>query len=171
MQTYLSWDKIRALIFYKTARSGADGRYCATGRKVAGSIYEGIIDIYHCLLPADPGVDSTSNRNEYQEYILRGKGCRCLGLTTLPSFHLQNVLKSWSFAFLEPSGRVQPCTGLDRNLFLFAFNILYCASSLWRSFVKRKLERCYKFHGQWFPVVDHLLHMVHFGKMRRNAYL
>jgi len=30
-----------------------------------------------------PGVDSTSNRNEYQEYFLGGKGCRCIGLTTL----------------------------------------------------------------------------------------
>jgi hypothetical protein len=26
-----------------------------------------------------PGVDSASNRNEYQEYFLRGKGGRCLG--------------------------------------------------------------------------------------------
>jgi len=30
------------------------------------------------------GVDSASNRNEYQEYLLGGKGGRCLGLTTLP---------------------------------------------------------------------------------------
>jgi len=27
---------------------------------------------------------STSNRNEYQEYLLGGKGGRCVGLTTLP---------------------------------------------------------------------------------------
>jgi len=30
------------------------------------------------------GVDSASNRNEYQEYFLWRKGGRCLGLTTLP---------------------------------------------------------------------------------------
>jgi len=30
------------------------------------------------------GVDSASNRNKYQEYILEGKGGRCVGLTTLP---------------------------------------------------------------------------------------
>jgi len=30
------------------------------------------------------GVDSASNRNEYQEYFLGGKGGRCVGLTTLP---------------------------------------------------------------------------------------
>jgi hypothetical protein len=30
-------------------------------------------------------VDSASNRNEYQKYFLRGKGGRCVGLTTLQS--------------------------------------------------------------------------------------
>jgi hypothetical protein len=34
----------------------------------------------HC----GPGVDSSSNRNEYQEYFLGGKGDWCIGLTTLP---------------------------------------------------------------------------------------
>jgi len=33
----------------------------------------------HC----GPGVESTSNRNEYQEYFLGGKGGRCVGLTCL----------------------------------------------------------------------------------------
>jgi len=34
-----------------------------------------------------PGVDTASNRNEYQEYIVGDKGGRCVGLTTLqPSF-------------------------------------------------------------------------------------
>jgi len=31
-----------------------------------------------------PGVDSASNRNEYQEYFLGRKVGRCVGLTTLP---------------------------------------------------------------------------------------
>jgi len=30
-----------------------------------------------------PGVDSASNRNEYQEYFLGGNGGRCIGLTNL----------------------------------------------------------------------------------------
>ena len=30
-----------------------------------------------------PGVDSASNRNEYQQYFLGGKGGRCVGLTIL----------------------------------------------------------------------------------------
>jgi len=35
-------------------------------------------------LPCVPGVNSASNRNEYQEYFLGGKGGWCIGLTTLP---------------------------------------------------------------------------------------
>jgi hypothetical protein len=31
-----------------------------------------------------PGLDSASNRNEYQEYFLGDKCGRCLGLTTIP---------------------------------------------------------------------------------------
>ena len=47
-------------------------RHCATSRKVAGSILDGVTDTN---LPALlwPGVDSASNRNEYQEYFLGGK--------------------------------------------------------------------------------------------------
>ena len=38
------------------------------------------------ILPATfgPDVDSTSNRHEYQGYLPRGKGGRCLRMTTLP---------------------------------------------------------------------------------------
>jgi len=47
---------------------------CATNRKVAGSIPAGatgsFIDIKSLRLYYGPGVDSASNRNEYQEYFL-----------------------------------------------------------------------------------------------------
>jgi hypothetical protein len=45
-------------------------RYCATNRKVAGSIADGVIGIFHCHNPSGTGVDSASNRNEYQEHFL-----------------------------------------------------------------------------------------------------
>ena len=52
-------------------------RCCATNRKVAGSIPAGVIgffmDIKSFRSHYGPGVDSASNRNEYQEYILGGK--------------------------------------------------------------------------------------------------
>jgi hypothetical protein len=48
-------------------------RYCATSRKVAGSIPDTVI-----------GVESAANRNEYQRYLKKGNGDLCVGLTTLP---------------------------------------------------------------------------------------
>jgi len=49
-------------------------RYCATNRKVAGSIPAGVrgffIDIKSFRSHYGPGVVSTSNTNEYQEYFL-----------------------------------------------------------------------------------------------------
>jgi len=52
-------------------------RCCATIRKVAGSIPAGVggffIDINSFRSHCGPGVDSASNRNEYQEYLLRVK--------------------------------------------------------------------------------------------------
>jgi len=62
------------------------------------------------LSHSGPGVDSASNRNEYQEYFLVGKGGRCVGLTTLP-IHVPNVLKSESLNLLESWGTVQACNG------------------------------------------------------------
>ena len=43
-------------------------RCCATNRKVAGSIPDGINEFFRSHY--GPGVDSASNRNEYQEYFL-----------------------------------------------------------------------------------------------------
>ena len=49
-------------------------RHCATNQKVAGSIPDGVIGIFHWHNPSGRtmalGVDSASNRNEYQEYFL-----------------------------------------------------------------------------------------------------
>ena len=52
-------------------------RCCATNRKVRGSISTGVsgffIDIKSFRSHYGPGVDSASNRNEYQEYFLEVK--------------------------------------------------------------------------------------------------
>ena len=49
-------------------------RCCTTNRKVAGSIPVGVIVIFHWQNSFrshyGPGVDSASNRNEYQEHFL-----------------------------------------------------------------------------------------------------
>jgi len=54
-----------------------------------GSFPDGVIGIF-CSHNASghttygTGVNSASNRNEYQEYFLGGKGGWCIGLTNLP---------------------------------------------------------------------------------------
>ena len=63
-------------------------KHCATSQKVAGTIPDSVIGIFHrqSFRPHyGPGVHSASNRNEYQEYFLGIKSGRCVGLTTLPS--------------------------------------------------------------------------------------
>ena len=58
-----------------------------------------------------PGVDSASNRNEYQEYFLGVKSGRCVRLTTLPP-SWATVTSSGNLKFLEPSGHLGPVIGL-----------------------------------------------------------
>jgi hypothetical protein len=61
----------------------------------------------------DREIDSASNRNEYQEYFLEGKGGPCVGLTILqPScFDCLEIREP------EPSGALRACPGLYRGCF------------------------------------------------------
>ena len=63
-------------------------RRCATNLKVAGSIPAGVSGFFIVIKSFRShyglGVDSASNRNEYQEYFLGVKSGRCVRLTTLP---------------------------------------------------------------------------------------
>ena len=98
-------------------------RCCATNRNVAGSIPAGVngffVDIKSFRTHCGPGVDSASNRNEYREYLLGGKGGRCARLTILPP-SCAVVTKSGNLNFLEPSGPVQACNGTDLLAKLFS---------------------------------------------------
>jgi hypothetical protein len=109
-------------------------RCCATNRKVAGSIPAGVsgffIDIKSFRSHCGPGVDSASNRNEYQEHFLGVKCGRCVRLTTWPP-SCAVVTKSWNLNFLEPSGPVQACNGTALP-FLHGLNTL-CMS--WKIFL------------------------------------
>jgi len=63
-------------------------RCCATNRKVAGSIPAGVsgffIDIKFFRSHYGPGVDSASNRNDYQEYFMGVKAAGAYdNLTTI----------------------------------------------------------------------------------------
>ena len=60
-------------------------RCCTTNREVAGSIPAGVIDIKFFRLYYGTGVDSASNRNEYQEHFLgvKAAGGKADKLTTI----------------------------------------------------------------------------------------
>ena len=92
---------------YKSEGRGFDSRWCHWNFSLTQSFWPHY----------GPGVDSASNRNEYQEYFLRGKSGRCIGLTTLPPY-VPIVLKSGSLNILEPSGPVQACNGIAFLLYL-----------------------------------------------------
>jgi hypothetical protein len=87
-------------------------RYCATSRKVAGSIPDGVIGIFQWHNPSVRtvalGLTQPLNRNEYLESFLGGKGGRCVGLTTLPP-SCADCLEIWE---LKPPGNLWVCPGL-----------------------------------------------------------
>jgi hypothetical protein len=91
-------------------------RHCATNRKVAGSIPDGVIGIFHWHKPFrphyGPEVDSASNRNEYQEYFLGVKAAGAYGWQSR-HLHVPTVLKSGTLNLQEPSGPVKACNGID----------------------------------------------------------
>jgi hypothetical protein len=68
--------------------------------------------LHICYFPL-PLFDSDSNRNEYQEYLLVGKGGRCVGLTTLPT-SCAECHKIWE---PQPPGTVRACPGQHRDCF------------------------------------------------------
>ena len=89
-------------------------RCCATYQKVAGSIPARVMGNFHWhkifWSHYGLGVDSVSNRNEYQQHFLGGKGGLCVRLTTLPP-SCAVVMKSRNINFLETSGSLQACNG------------------------------------------------------------
>ena len=82
-------------------------RHCATSRKVKGSIPDGVTGIFHWLWPHHgPGIDSASNRNEYQEFSWE---VEVAGVKSWQPYylHVPTVLKPRNLNLLEPSGPVQ----------------------------------------------------------------
>jgi hypothetical protein len=82
-------------------------RYCATSRKVAGSIPGGVIGIFHWHnLGSAHSLTHVSIRN----ISLVGKGGRCVGLTTLPS-SCADCHEIWES---HPPGLLRTCPACTR---------------------------------------------------------
>jgi hypothetical protein len=65
-------------------------------------------------------VDSTSNRNEYKEYFMEGKGSRCVRLTPL-----QPPCADWLGIWEpQPPGTLRGCPGVYRDCFAFYCGII-----------------------------------------------
>jgi len=64
------------------------------------------------ILPTGPGVNSISNRNKYQEYFLKGKGSRCIGLTTLPPSCAEHL----EVTEPQPPGTLWACNRPEQGL-------------------------------------------------------
>jgi len=80
--------------------------HCAAGRKVGGSISDGVMDFF---LPHNgPGVDSSFNRNEYQKYFL---GVQAVGAYGWQPYYLHMPIVS-QFWEPEPPGALRACPGL-----------------------------------------------------------
>ena len=88
-------------------------RCCATNRKVASSIPDGVIGIFHWHNSSDYTValGSTQPLIEMSTRRISGGKCgRCVRLTTLPP-SCAVVMKSGKLNFLEPSGPLTACNG------------------------------------------------------------
>ena len=71
--------------------------------------YNSAFGIFHSGRNMTPGVDSASNRNEYQEYFRGVKVASTYGWQPY-HLHVPTVMKAGSLNLLEPSGTVQGCT-------------------------------------------------------------
>jgi hypothetical protein len=89
-------------------------RRCAIRRKVAGSIPNGVIGIFHWHNPSSRTM-ALGSTHPLTEMSTRngGKGERCVGLTTLPP-SCADCLEIWE---PQPPGAVRACPRLHSNYF------------------------------------------------------
>ena len=104
-------------------------RHCATSRKVAGSIPDGVIGVFHWHNPSGSTIapESTQYLTEKVPGIFpEGKGGRCVGLTTLPH-SCGNCHEIW---WPQPPGNIRARPALYRDCFTFTL-LVNCVFQTW----------------------------------------
>ena len=89
-------------------------RHCATSRRVAGSIPDGVIENFHWHNPSGRtmALETTQPLTEMSTRNISW-GVETAGALGWPyHLHVPTVLKSGSLNLLEPSGSVQACNGI-----------------------------------------------------------
>jgi len=90
-------------------------RHCATSRKVAGSIPDGVVGSFHWHNPSGLtmalGLTQPLTEMSTRNIFWRVKAVGAYGWQSY-HLHVPIVLKSWNLNHLEPSGPVQACNGL-----------------------------------------------------------
>ena len=90
-------------------------RHCATSRKIAGSIPDGVIGIFHWHNPSGRtmALGSTQPLTEMSTKNISW-GVKAAGAYSWQPYHIHVpiFLKSGSLNLLEPSGPVQHCNGI-----------------------------------------------------------
>ena len=103
-------------------------RHCATSRKVAGLIPDGVIGIFHWHNPSGRTMAlwSTQPLTEMSTRYITwgGKGGRCVGLTTLPP-SCPDCLEIWELQLPGTLMACQACNGIALRVPVFGVCI-YC---------------------------------------------
>ena len=104
-------------------------RHCATRRKVAGSIPDCVIGIFHWHNPSGHtmalGLTKPLEEMSTRNISWGGKGGRCVGLTNLP-LSCTDCLKIWE---PQPPGTLRACPGLNRDC-IFCYFIHFTSFSV-----------------------------------------
>jgi len=89
-------------------------RHCPKSRKVAGSIPDDVIGIYHWHNPSGRTMALGSTQPLTEMSTRNFLGVKAAGASGWQPYHLHvpTVLKSGSLNLLEPSGPVQACNGI-----------------------------------------------------------